>query len=188
MQPSFLLPSRKHLFSKISITNVETCQGIHQLLVQNPVIQTFVRAITWRIDRKWINSPSLLAILRLPFCCLESFSIGSCDYSGTNWYPLHWDWNCFNSEIKDALSNIMLSSPVKTLFLEDISNIPTTFFLHITHLTTLKLYSLTPSDFCDENSSSLTLAGSKGVAPMASDIVIDRCVWHYMYEHEQSRR
>ena len=189
---SFLLPSRKHLFSKISITNYKTCQGIQQFLVQNPVIQTFVRAITWHIVRKWINSPSLLAILRLPFCCLESFSIVSRDYGdmmlnlSEDWPPEPWDWNFSSSEMKDALSNIMLSSPIKILSLEGITNIPTTFFLHITHLTTLKLHSLAPSDFCDENSSSLTrtlrLAGSKGVVPMASDIVIDRCVWRYGYE------
>ena len=191
---SFLRPSHKHLFSKISITDYKTCQGIHHLLIQNPVIQTFVKAITWDIARKWINSPSLLAILRLPFRCLESFSIFSCNSASCdmilnlseNWSPEPWDWNSFSSEMKDALSNIMLSSPIKTLSLEGITNIPTTFFLHITHLTTLELYSLTPSDFCDENTSSLTLAGSKGVAPMASDIVIDRCVWEYGYE--QSHR
>jgi hypothetical protein len=42
---SFLLPSRKQLFSRITIRNDKTCQGIHQLLVQNPVIQSLVRTI-----------------------------------------------------------------------------------------------------------------------------------------------
>ena len=187
---SFLFPSRKYLFSEISITNDKDCQRIHQLLVQNPVIQTFVKDITWKIVRRWINSPSLLAILQLPFCCLESFSIFSCNSASCDmilnlsedWSSEPWDWNSFSSEMKDALSNIMLSSPIKTLFLEGITNIPTTFFLHTTHLTTLDLHSITSSDFCDDTSSSLTLAGSKGVAPMASDIVIDRCVWNYGYE------
>ena len=187
---SFLHPSRKHLFSKIFITNYKTCQGIHHLLIQNPVIQTFVKHITWKIVRRWINSPSLLAILQLPFCCLESFSIFSRNHHATSCVmdPSEdcssepWDWNSFSSEMKDALSNIMLSSPIKTPFLEGITNIPTTFFLHTTHLTTLELYSITSGDFCDDISSSLTLAGSKGVAPMASDIVIDRCVWNYGYE------
>jgi hypothetical protein len=75
---SFLLPSRKHLFSRITIESYKTCQGIHQLLVENPVVQTFVRSITLmdsESTQEWINGSSLLAILRLPFCCLEFFSI-----------------------------------------------------------------------------------------------------------------
>jgi hypothetical protein len=43
---SFLLPCRKQLFSRITLRNDETCKGIHEFLVQNPVIQSFVRAIT----------------------------------------------------------------------------------------------------------------------------------------------
>ena len=52
---SFLLPSRKQLFSRIifRLGNYRTWQGIHQLLVQNVVIQSFVRAITL-MDR-WIG-------------------------------------------------------------------------------------------------------------------------------------
>ena len=42
---SFLRPSRKQLFSRITISH-ETCKGIHQLFVQNPVILSFVRTIT----------------------------------------------------------------------------------------------------------------------------------------------
>ena len=189
---SFLRPSRKHLFSRIAIGSDETCQGIHQLLVQNPVIQSFVKTITLKDSDmdgsiqypKWINDTSLLAILRLPFCCLECFSIilrkVILDW---DWEFKYWDWNCFSSEMKDALSNIILSSTLKTLSLDGITNIPTTFFLHIPHLTTLELYSLTPNDFCDENLSSLTRTASKGVPPMASDTVIDKCVWRYGYEH-----
>ena len=76
---SFLLPSRKHLFSRIILRNDKACQGIHQLLVQNPAIQPCVRAITL-MDRwigefpQWMNSTSLPAI-RLLFGCLECFSI-----------------------------------------------------------------------------------------------------------------
>ena len=198
---SFLLPSRKHLFSRISITKDENCQGIHQFLVQNPVGQTFVRTITliestpnWLTPPGWINSTSLLSILRLPFCCIEHFSIVSreddddviCAYpisEPEDWSSELWNWNCFSSEMKDALSNIILLSSLKTLSLEGFTNIPTTLLLHIAHLTTLELHSLTPNDFYDENSSSPTPAASKGVVPMASDTVIDRC-----YGYEQSHR
>ena len=36
---SFLLHTRKQLFSKITISSDQKCEGIHQFLVQNPVIQ-----------------------------------------------------------------------------------------------------------------------------------------------------
>ena len=193
---SFLLPSRKHLFSRITIKNDETFQEFHQFFVQNPVVQTFVRAIAWHITPERKNDTSLLAILRLPFCCLESFSIASRDEDdgdgdmifmiSEDWWPGLLDWNSFSGELKDALSNIILSSSLKTLSFEGITNIPTTLLLDIAHLTTLELISLTPNDFCYENSSSLTLAALKGEAPVASDIVVDRCVWRYGYE--QSHR
>ena len=173
---SFLLPSRKKLFSKITLRNDQTCRGIHQLLIQNPVIQSFVRAITlkgswdWQIP-EWMDDTSLPAILQLPLRHLEAFSIKNC-YNRTP-----WDWRSFTSEMKDALSNIIHSPSLKSLSLEAVTNLPTTFFPQIVHLTTLELRSLSPYDFDNENSSLLT---SKGVAPMATNTVpvIDRCVWY----------
>jgi hypothetical protein len=176
---SFLLPSRKQLFSRITLRSDETCQGIHRFLVQNPFIQSFVRAITLSDRRsgnfsQWMNGcngTSLLAILRLPFCCLEFFSINL--YSSLRARgPKPWNWNNFSSELKDALSKIILSSNLKTLSLKGIIKVPIT---QIVHLTTLELHSVSVNDFDDENSSSL--AGLKGVVPMASHTVIDRCVW-----------
>ena len=179
---SFLRPSRKQLFSRITLRSDRTCQGIHQFLVQNPVIQSFVRTITlmdsWGyMIPEWMNGTSLLAILRLPFSCLECFSIIVHRDFGNRY---SWDWNSFSSELKDALSNIILhSSSLKTLSLRGIAKVPITFFLRIVHLTTLELHSLSPNDFGDENSSSLAQAAPKGVAPTASHTVIDRCVWHF---------
>ena len=192
---SFLLPSRKQLFSRISLRSDQNCQGVHQLLVQNPVIQSFVRTITitdedtmmdsWGSSTQtseWMNGTSLLAILRLPFCCLECFSIIACRGEWV-WNP--WDWNSLSSELKDALLSIVHSSTLKTLSLTGITKVPITFFLH---LTTLELHSLTPSDFGGENSSSLTQAASKGVTPMASHTAIDRCAWHFRREHVHGTR
>ena len=185
-----LLPSRKQLFSRITLRNDQSCWWIHHFLVQNPVIQSFVKYITltdsngeWGASDpkfpEWMNGKSLLAILRLPFCCLECFSI----IMGQNFWTLSsWDWNRFSSELKDALLNIVHSSTLKTLSLRAITNVPITFFLHIIHLTTLELHSISPIDFYDENSSSLRGA-SKGVVPMASHAVIDRCVWIFGREH-----
>ena len=181
---SFLLPSRKQLFSKITLRSDQTCQGIHQFLLQNPIIQPFVRSITLKDSwgykiPNWMNGPSLLAILRLPFCCLECFSI---IVRRNDWNEDPWDWNSFSSELKDALTNIIHSSTLETLNLAGITKVPITIFLHIAHLTTLELHSLSPNDFGGENPSSLTQASSKGVAAsMASHSlpVIDRCVWHF---------
>ena len=187
---SFLLPSRKQLFSRISLTSDQTCQGIHQFLIQNPVIQSSVRTITlgeqvYSSEFEWMNGASLLAILRLPFCCLEGFSI---IVNVNRIFSNHWSWNNFSIELKDALTNIIHSSTLKTLNLSGIAELPTTFFLHIVHLTTLELYSLSPIDFVSGNFSSLTRAALKGVAPMSSHTVVDRCVWHFGWEHIRGMR
>jgi hypothetical protein len=189
---SFVLPSRKQLFSRISLTSDQTCQGIHQFLVQNPVIQSFVRTITLTGGSgsracKWMNGTSLLAILRLPFCRLECFSI-NVRRERLLWPGIHWNWYSFNSELQEALSNIIHSSSLKTLSLTGITEVPISFFLRIVHLTTLELHSLSPNDFGSENSSSLTRAASKGVTPlaMASHPVIDRCVWQFGLGHVRS--
>ena len=177
---SFLLPSRKQLFSRITLEGDQSCQGIHQLLIENTFVQSFVRTITLGSHRRseyfeWVNGKSLLAILRLPFCCLEHFSIIMCrDYS----LRAKRNWNSFSSQLKDALSNIIHSSTLKTLSLDSIIKVPITFFQHIDHITTLELTHISPIDFYDNNSSSLR-ATSKGVVPIATHPVIDQCVWRF---------
>jgi hypothetical protein len=183
---AFLLPSRKHLFSEIYLRfegdrGDQACQRLHQFLVENPVVQSFVRSIT--IYRDWgyndsdphlqWNRTSLIAILRLPFCCLESFSINT----GYPLTPLTPNWNDFSSELKDALSTIIHSSTLKTLYLTRV-NVPVMLF-HGIHLMKLVLSSLLPNNFDGEQSRLLTPAASEGVAATASDTVIDRCVWSF---------
>ena len=175
---SFLLPSRKQLFSSITLGNDETCQRIHRFLVQNPVIQAFVRAITLTDHYsyytfsfpRWMNGISLLALLQLPFGCLQSFSI-DLRSDGYLSYPRKWD--NFNSELQDALSHIIHSSNLKTLSLKGIRQLPITIFPHIVQLRTLELFSPSPEDFGNVNPSS---PASKG-EPTASHPVIERCVW-----------
>ena len=77
-----------------------------------------------------------------------------------------------SSELKDALSNIIHLSTLKTLNINGITKVSLTFLLPVVHLTTLELHSISPNDFYDENSSSLTPAALKGVAPVASHTVI----------------
>ena len=172
---SFLLPSRKQLFSRITLSiDDQTCQRFHQILVQNPFIKAFVKSIF--IEYKWDDNTaaqysSLLAVLQLPFCNLECFSI-----DGMYHPSLDWTWNSFSSELKDAILNIIHSSTLKTLSLTGITEVPITFFFHIVHLTTLELDFIMPIDFVGDSS-------SKGVAPKTSHIAIDRCVWRFkMFE------
>ena len=106
---SFLLPSRKLL-------HPQKQTKLSKFLVQNPVIQSFVRTIAlteyrcWGnpIIPDWINGRSLLAILRLPFSRLECFSI--CDVNGYTFSSC--DWNSFSSALKDALWDIRGALPV----------------------------------------------------------------------------
>ena len=186
---SFLLPSRKQLFSRITLGSDLACQMIHQFLVQNLVIQYSVKAITLtesvnvaqyeHSECQWMNSTSLLAILRLPFRCLERFSI-NVDPDGWDLKP--WNWNNFSNELKDALSNIVFSSNLKILSINGVTRMPTFFFFYIVHLTTLELHSVSPMDFRYEISisefESLTSATSKEMAPTASHLMVDRCLWH----------
>ena len=169
---SFLIPSRKQLFSEICLRGDKAAQRLYQCLIQNPVIQSFVRSIDIRPrTASLLINTSLFAILRLPFCHLESFSMRT-----WTWYPSNW--NNLSNELKDALSNIIHSSSLKTLYLNSLANVPINLFLGIAHLTKLELDSILPGDFCMQ-SSSLTLAASKGVATTVSPIVIDQCVWSF---------
>jgi hypothetical protein len=162
---SFLLPSRKQLFSSISLRSYRTCQGIYQVLVQNPVIRSFVRTISiehiiWDHVPNWMNY-RLCTILQLPFCNLEHFSI--------TMYQPDWSWNHFSSELRDAFLNIIYSSTdstLKTLSLTGITKLPIIFFSHIAHLKTLELNSMFPYDFVGDNASSMTWTASKVVAPI----------------------
>ena len=80
-------------------------------------------------------------------------------------------WNIFSSELKDALSNIMYTSSLKTLSLAGvmITKVPITIY---------------SDDFCNENLSLLTWAASKGMAPTASHTVINRCMWRLEEDSE----
>jgi hypothetical protein len=183
---SFFFPSRKHLFSKITIRNAQTCEGIHQLLIQNPFILPCVKSFTLRGSAffGWVDSRSLLVILRLPLCCLERFVIilPRIEFEGQSWDSFDWsrdsdawDWDYFGNEMRDALWNIMLSPTLKSLCLSGISNLPISFFLHVAPLKMLQLDSLSPNDIYEEYSSLLTLAPSNGA--------IEECVWHFADEH-----
>lgn len=71
-----------------------------------------------------------------PFCLLESFSIIA---QNDSLDPYHWNWEGFSSELRDAISNNILSSALKTLSLTG-NTVPITFFLRTLHLQTLELH------------------------------------------------
>ena len=173
---SFLLPCRKHLFSELSLGHHQVCQEFHQFLVENPVVLSFVRSISLYPTRSFeYNYTSLVAILRLPFCCLENFSINMS--SLLILYP--WDWNDFSSELKDALSTVIHASTLKTLYVENI-HVPIMLFLGLNlRLAKLEMTAFFPTEYDDEQSRLLTPAASEGVATTASHTVVDYCVCRY---------
>ena len=180
---SFLLPCRKHLFSELVLRDVQACQRLYQFLVGNQVVQSFVRSISIELnispDSEFIHHDkplipilqlptSLIAVLRLPFRRLESFSVDS----DTNniWFESYLYWDDFSGELKDTLSTVIRSSTLKTLYLNDVS-VPIMLFLGI-NLTKLVLTDLAPNNF---GGVQLTPAGSEEVATT----VVDHCVWNY---------
>ena len=175
---SFLLPCRKHLFSRIILWRVRSCQRLHKFLVENPVVQSFVRSISISLSfKERLDCPSLIALLRLPFCCLESFS-----FYGLMKMRVVVHWNEFSDELKDALSTVIHSPTLKTLCLEKI-RMPTMLLLGI-NLTKLKLTALKLwlDDFDGKQSGLLpvTQATSEGLVATAPHAVVDHCVWEYV--------
>ena len=172
---AFLLPCRKHLFSKLFLSDDRACQRLYQILVGNPVVQSFVRSITITRSNRisdW-NCTPLISILRLSFCCLESFSINMSSLRVR--HPLNW--NNFSRELKDALSTVIRSSTLKTLYVNKIS-LPTMLFLGI-NLTKLELTNFSPNEFDGEQSGFLTPAASdsEGVATTTASC------WHTVVDH-----
>ena len=171
---SFLLPCRKRLFSELSLGRDQICQRLHQFLVENPVIQSFVRSITlnpWRRSFKY-KCTSLIAILRLSFCCLKSFSINM----PSVWVDCPFNWNDFSSELRDALSTVIHSSTLKILNLKNIM-MPIMLFLGL-NLTKLELTANSPNELLGKQSRLLAPAASdsEGVATTtASHTVVDHC-------------
>jgi len=132
---SSLLPTPSHLFPKISLRGDQACQRLHQLLVENPVIQSFVRSIAidhWDWGYKDCHSPTPIL--------------------------LSLNWNDFSGELKDALSTIVHSSTLKTLCLEKV-NVPVYALLRHPPYETGVEFPL--DDFDGEQLRLLTLAASE---------------------------
>jgi hypothetical protein len=166
---SFLLPSRKSLFSEIYLRSDQACQRLHQFLLENPVVQSFVRKIiiNWPSEAYLrLNGTALIAILRLPFCCLESFT----------WYNnTERHWNGFSSDLQEALSNIIRSPALRVLGLNRI-DMPMMLLQGI-HLTELVLNSPSLDDFVGMQSSSPPAAPEEVVT--TTQTVIDKCKWYF---------
>jgi len=170
---SFLLPSRKRLFSAISLTRRQSCDELHRLILLNPVLQSFVTSITLNFGYDsyscW-NHRSVVDILRLSFCRLEKFII-------ITPYPSFWDIT--SSRLKDAISTIVHLSTLKTLGFYRF-HVPIALLQGIC-LTTLILNSAIP----DEKPGSPRLADS---ATTASYAVIDQCKMSFTSPWEKGTR
>ena len=121
------------------------------------------------------------AYLSLSFCCLERFSI---NVVPEYWGVKPWNWEKFSNGLKNALSNIIHSSYLKTLSLKGVTGVPMALLLCIVHLTTLELHFVPPNVFRYKNSSSLTHAAAMGVASTDPHPVIDRCIWRWKENSE----
>ena len=103
---SFLLPSRKQLFSRITSKATNPARGFisfsFKIQSGSPLLEPLFSLTTLGPlgDANLPNGKSLLAILRLPLCCLECFSLNM-----RHWFKLEKPWESFSSELKDALSN-----------------------------------------------------------------------------------
>ena len=177
---SFLLPCRKRLFSKLCLSRDQTCQRLHQFLVENPVVQSFVRSIAIDLD-ELLNCTSLIAILRLPFCCLESFCITK-NKLNNGWRKAPLIWSDFSGELKDTLSTdstVIHSSTLKSLYLREVALPISMLFLGNVSINLIKL-ELTDglsNEFDGEQSRLLTSGASEGVATTAPHRVVDHCIW-----------
>jgi len=164
---SFLLPSRKRIFSRLYLSSNQGCQRLQQFLVENPLIIPSVTGITLGYDYGSLHcsldfrsiGTSLIALLQLPFCSLNLLSIDMLETL---------KWNDFSSVLKDVLSTIIHSSTLKTLNLRNI-NVPI-MLLQGTHLMELRLGSLILDG---EHSRLLKMPVSEGVATTK----IDQDVW-----------
>ena len=86
------------------------------------------------------------------------------------------NWNDFSGELKDALSTIIHSSTLKTLYLAKF--IVPIMLLHGIHLMKLVLKFPSLNDFGGDQSKLLTLAVSE-VATTASHMVVDQVEWRF---------
>ena len=169
---SFLLPSRKRLFSRLYLRSDKACQRLQQFFAENPAILPFVRSITvdfgtfpyggftvFPFHRS--NTASLIAILQLSFCCLESFSLDT-------WKPSRIVLDDLSGPLKDALYAIIRSSTLKTVRIRRIE-VPIRLFQGV-HLTKLQ--------FDWASSEPLTRPASDEVV----EIAIDQLVWITRWE------
>jgi hypothetical protein len=135
---SFLHPSRKQLYSIISLNSVQDCQRLCRMDVQAQYLQLFVKTLHI-IDSDDLqeesvfhdDSESLLPILRLPLRRLEILSVSSAGDYG------HWD--SLTDNVKNALRNMIHSSPLTSLTLRSILGVPIDLFLGLTKLHMLDL-------------------------------------------------
>jgi hypothetical protein len=145
---SFLIPSRKRIFSVLSIRNEQQCQKLYCFLTQNPYIQSSVTSLS--IDaaaayglRNGIGSEAALPILRLSFRCLRRLSIGAYE-------PNYLDWSVLGSDIRNALWDLIHSSPLTSLSLQCILNLPIDLSHGLTRIREIELYDVSLDIFHKE--------------------------------------
>lgn len=123
---SFLLPSRKRLFSHIHLRSDTQCKRLHSVLIENSHILSFITNLTVirRVPQTklsldlWFskNPSSLLAILRLPLHRLTAFSLVSS--------PPFLQWGRISSNVQAAIQHIIRLPSLSKLHLSTINRMP----------------------------------------------------------------
>ena len=173
---SFLLPSRKHLFTNIHINRATQCDKLHAVLARHPYIQSFIQYLrilyndhTYPDDPSLCDNKSLIAILQLPLRCLKDLTI--CSLS----VPLKWD--NLNHEMKHALW-VIIRCPTLTELTCSRLNIPATLLFDTPARTlVLEQGSLNLNVFDTESS----LDSQTGFFSTR----IEHCIWRF-YEKQHS--
>ncbi|KAF8226938.1 hypothetical protein L208DRAFT_1299292 [Tricholoma matsutake] len=174
---SFLYPSRKRLFSSISLHSSAESRNFYDILSRNPYIQSFVKTL-WIYDhgtesRCMCDNEDLLSILQLPLRCLETFAVS---YS----VMIALDWNTLSADMKAAFWDIVHSSSLTSFILRHAMDVPLDIFLGLTSVRALDLNCVDLDIFDNKHwdpTSQVTSLSENTASPTDRSLAVERISW-----------
>jgi hypothetical protein len=170
---SFLHPSRKQLYSFISLNSGQDCQRLCRMDVQTRYLRLFVKTlhISDVFAESILNNEYLLPILRLPLRRLETLSVSSEEY--------YVPWDILTDNMREALWNVIHSSPLTSLTLRSILEVPIDLFLGLTKLHMLDLDDISLDVLNIPPHVQQIAELSEGTIKTTGDIVVERFRWAF---------
>jgi hypothetical protein len=181
---SFLIPSRRKLFSYLRLCSEEQCQNLYRFLVQNPYIQSSIIALSIYGNHErygrypTVNTPNgilaseaMLSILRLPFRCLQKFSVV--------FFESSFGWNELRSDIRDTLWDLIHSSPLTSITLCGGSNVPIDLFLGLTRIREIDLDPVSLDILRNGQPSPKTANPAEEISSTSNNKPIERFSWSF---------